>query len=152
MSKKKNGFGKFVLGAAVGASLGVLFAPKAGSETRKELAAKIKELVEKAKEIDIKEVKENIDKKIEEIKADLKDLDKEKVLNIAKEKGKQIKSKADELVKYAKEKGTPVLEKAADGVRDKTIDVVKEVLNKLESSKKDSETKKVEASKKTTKK
>ena len=33
MSKNK-GLGKFVLGAAVGAGLGVLFAPKKGSETR----------------------------------------------------------------------------------------------------------------------
>ena len=43
MSKK--GFGKFLAGAAIGATLGVLFAPKAGSETRQELAEKIKELI-----------------------------------------------------------------------------------------------------------
>ena len=43
MSKKK-GFGKFLAGLAVGAGLGVLFAPKKGSETRAELKAKIEEL------------------------------------------------------------------------------------------------------------
>ena len=36
MSKKK-GFGKFAFGAIVGAGLGILFAPKKGSEKRKEL-------------------------------------------------------------------------------------------------------------------
>lgn len=39
-AKKKNGVGKFVLGALVGAGLGVLLAPKSGSETREELKEK----------------------------------------------------------------------------------------------------------------
>ncbi len=138
MSKKKNGMGKFVAGALVGAGLGILFAPKAGSETRKELGIKMKELLNKAKEIDVNEVKDNITYKIEEIKLELKDLDKEKVMEIAKEKGKDIKKKADELVALAKEKGTPVVEKAALEVREKAIEVVKEVLDKLENPKKKS--------------
>ena len=131
MSKKGNG--KFLLGALVGVGLGVLFAPKAGSETRKELGEKMKELLAKAKEIDMDEVKANIAAKIDEIKAELKDLDKEKALAIAKEKGNAIKDKATELVAIAKEKGTPALEKAAEEVRLKAIVVVKEVLEKLEN-------------------
>jgi gas vesicle protein len=39
-----------VVGLAAGAVLGVLFAPKAGKETRAELAAKTKELSQKGKE------------------------------------------------------------------------------------------------------
>jgi len=132
---KKSGAGKFLLGAAIGAGLGILFAPKAGSETRRELKEKLNELMEKAKEVDLNEVRENINTKIEELKEELADLDKEKVLKVAKEKGAQIKVKAQELVELAKEKGTPVLEKAADEVRDKAIVVVQEVLNKLENSK-----------------
>ena len=42
MSKqKKGGLGKFIAGLGLGALAGVLFAPKAGSETRKELKAKL---------------------------------------------------------------------------------------------------------------
>ncbi|MEG2322421.1 MAG: YtxH domain-containing protein [Bacilli bacterium] len=131
MSKKK-GFGKFLTGALVGAGLGVLFAPKKGSETRKELKEKFDDLICKVKDIDIEEVKENIEDKIEQIKAELEDLDREKVMKIAKKKAKEIENKAEELVAYAIEKGTPVLEKAASAVREKAIVVTKEVLAKLE--------------------
>ena len=132
MSKKKKGLGKLFAGMAIGAGLGVLFAPKSGKETRKELKEKMDDLINKARNLDKKEVKENIEKKIDEIKAELKDLDKEKVLKIAKTKAKEIKEKAEDLVNYAKEKGTPVLESAADSVREKAVEVTKQVLAKLE--------------------
>ena len=131
MSKKK-GLGKLLAGVAIGAGLGVLFAPKKGSETRKDLMNKFEELKSKAQDIDIDEVKETIDAKIELIKNELADLDKEKVVKIAKRKAQQIQDMAEELVDYAVEKGTPVLEKAASAVRTKAIIVTKEVLNKLE--------------------
>lgn len=134
--KKKSGLGKFLLGAAVGAGLGILFAPKKGSETRQELKEKLDELANKVKGIDVSEVKNSIEQKIAEIKEDLSDLDKEKVLKIAKEKGNAIKEKSEELVELAVAKGTPVLQKAAEEVRIKTIAVVKEVLNKLEKKEK----------------
>lgn len=133
MSKKK-GFGKFLLGAGIGAGLGILFAPKKGSETRKELKIKMDELIAKTKEIDIDEVKETIETKIEEIKAELEDLDKEKVLKIAKKKAKDIENKTEELLNYAIDKGTPVLEKAVSSVKEKTIEVTKQVLAKLEKN------------------
>lgn len=140
--KKKSGAGKFILGALIGAGLGVLFAPKAGSETRKELKDKMTELLNKAKEIDLDEVKENIAFKVEEIREELSDLDKEKVLKIAKQKGNALKKKCGELVELAKEKGTPVLENAANEVREKTIDAIKEILEKLEESDKKAKSKK----------
>ena len=134
MSKK--GLGKFLLGAGIGAGLGILFAPKKGSDTRRDLKNMMDELIEKARGVDAEEVKENIEAKIEEIKAELSDLDKEKVLKIAKKKARQIQDMAEELVDYAVSKGTPVLEKSADAVRQKAIDVTKEVLAKLEKEEK----------------
>lgn len=134
--KKKSGLGGFLVGAAIGAGLGILFAPKKGSETRRELKEKLDELATKVKGIDANEVKESIELKIAEIKTELSELDKEKVLKIAKEKGKAIKEKSEELVELAIAKGTPVLQKAAEEVRIKSIAVVKEVLNKLEKKEK----------------
>ena len=135
MNKKKKRRG-LLTGLVIGAGLGVLFAPKKGSETRKDLMRKFDELKEKAKEVDIKEVKENIDLKIEKIKAESADLDKEKVLKVAKKKAKEIKDMSEELVAYAVEKGTPVLEKTAAAARTKAIEVTKEVLAKLEAKEK----------------
>ena len=132
--KKKSGLGKFIAGAAIGAGLGILFAPKKGSETRKELKEKMDELVNKAKDIDMEEVKETFERKVDEIKEELEDLDKEKALKIAKKKAADIKKKCQELVNLAVEKGTPVLEQAAENMRLKAIDVTNEVLEKLEAA------------------
>ena len=130
MSKK--GFGKFAAGLGIGAALGVLFAPKSGKETREDLKNAFDELLEKAKGIKAEDVKANIEKKVKEIKEGLADLDKEKVLEIAKEKASALKEKCNELVKYAKEKGTPVVEKTAKEVKTKTAGVIRGVLTKLE--------------------
>lgn len=130
--KKKGGFFKFLAGVGIGAAAGVLFSPKAGSETRKELKAKFDEMLENLKDIDVEDVKENIETKIAELKDAIADLDKEKVVKIAKKKALEIKDMANELVEYAVEKGTPVLKDAAETARMKAIEVTKEVLSKLE--------------------
>lgn len=129
-----HGFGKFVLGAGIGAGLALLFAPQEGSKTRKELKSKLEELIEKAKNIDPEDVKADILQKVEELRMEIADLDKEKALNIAKNQAKKVQKKAEELYDYAKEKSTPVVEKAVKEVKDMTLKAAKEVVNKLEES------------------
>ena len=132
MSRKSCGFGKFLLGGCVGAGLALLFAPQDGKKTRRDLKLKLDELVEKVKELDPNEVKTDIIKKVEELRMELSDLDKEKALNIAKNQAKKVGKKAGELVDYAKEKSTPVVEKAVEEVRTATLKAAKEVVNRLE--------------------
>jgi gas vesicle protein len=48
MSKQSNTLLGLITGVAVGGLLGVLFAPKAGKETREELSEQAKDLVEQA--------------------------------------------------------------------------------------------------------
>ena len=133
MSRQTEGLAKFAIGVLVGAGLGVLFAPKSGEETREDLKASMEDLVDKVKHINPEDVKLTIEEKIADIKAEFKSLDKEKVLSIAKEKGNDIKAKCEDLVEYAKEKGTPVVEKTAKDMRSKAIEVVKNVLEKLDA-------------------
>ena len=140
--KKKTKAG-FLGGALLGLGIGVLFAPKTGVETRKMLADKTSELWDKIRGMDADEIKDKLENKLKEIEKDLKDLDKEKVLNIAKEKSENIKKKCQDLVELAIEKGTPVLKDAAVEVRDKTIDVMCDMVNKLENLDFDKDTKKV---------
>ena len=132
MSKK---IGKLLAGIGIGVGLGILFAPEKGKDTREKLKKKLNEMYDKLKNVDIEEVKENIEKQISDIKDELEDLDKEKVLKIAKQKGKQIVKKSEELYKLAVEKGTPVLEKAADEIRLYAIDVLNSITKKLDKEK-----------------
>lgn len=131
MSKEKSGLGKFLLGAGIGVGLGILFAPKSGKETRQELKMKMDDLVEKAKNIKAEDVKATIEAKVKEIKEDLKNLDKETVTTAVKAGAAKIKRKADELVNYAVEKGTPVVEAAAREVKASTIKTLESITAKL---------------------
>ena len=134
MSRKK-GFAGLLAGLGIGLGIGFLLAPKEGSETRKDLKRKADDLIDKLKSLDYDEVKDNLVDKIKKLETELEDLDKEKALDLAKKKAEDIKKKANEIYKEASSKGKPVIDKAANELRDKTVLVLKEILKKLEDNK-----------------
>lgn len=129
---KKSGLGKFVLGAGLGAAISLLFAPKKGTELRKDIKSKFDEFIGNVDKLTVDDIKEEFNKKVEEIKKGLDDLDKEKVLKSAKAKADELKTKTGDLVNLAKEKGNTVLEGIAKDLKVKTVEVAKEVIKKLE--------------------
>lgn len=128
----KRGFGKFALGAGIGAGLALLFAPKKGTDLRKDIKKKYDDFMASIDDITVGEIKKEFTDKVEEIKKGIEELDKETVVNAAKKKGEELKNKTAELVELAKEKGTPVLEGVAEDLKEKTVSVAKEVIEKLE--------------------
>ena len=130
MSKK--GIGKFVLGASLGAGLALLFAPKKGSDLRRDIKRKLDDFMKDVDKLTVEDIKKEFTVRVDNITKELEDLDKEKVEKIAKKKAKELQKKADELIDLAKEKGTPVLEGIADDLKNKVISVCTEVINKLE--------------------
>ena len=137
MSKK--GVGKFLGGAAVGAGLALLFAPKSGKETRKDLKNKGTKLVNDIKNIDSDDIK----KKLNELKKELKKLDKETVVETIKDNANKIIENADDLIKKAKEKSAPAIEKAGEEIKTKTIKILKSAIDKLEGNEETPKKKKV---------
>lgn len=149
----KKGFKGLFAGALIGASLGVLFAPRKGSESRKMLMEKLDEVKNKAKDLDYGEIKNTIEDSILKIRNEITDLDKEKALEIAKEKSAEIKDRIDDLAAYAKEKGTPIVLEKVEELRKAFVKVSKEITKKLEEAEIDVPAKKEKKPvKKTTKK
>ncbi|MBO4245505.1 MAG: YtxH domain-containing protein [Bacilli bacterium] len=150
--KKSSGWTKFFVGAAIGAGLALLFAPRSGKETREMLWEKMVYLKKKLDEIEPEDVRDKAVQIMDDIKKTLSELDGERVKEIIQEKSLYVIAKADELITLAKEKGTPVFQKSAYDIKDKTSVVLKDMASKLDESNKKSKLSKKVATKKVAKK
>ena len=130
MSKKR--FRNFLCGFVIGTGIGILFAPKSGRETRKELKESLDKLVASIKDLDKEEIKDILILKITDIKTSLEELDKETVLENAKNLVNKIKIKLGELKILIVNNTTPYVEACNEKFRENTIKLLNKTITRLE--------------------
>jgi SpoU rRNA methylase family enzyme len=129
---RRSGLGTLLLGIGIGLGIGYLTSPKSGAENREDLKNACQDGIEKLKNIDLNAEKDKLVASFNKLKDELKDMDSEKALAIAKKKGKEIQVKANELIEAAKEKSQPVVEKAAKTVKSNLKDLLQNMADKIE--------------------
>ena len=136
-------FGKFIAGIGIGTIVGMLFAPKKGSELREDLKEKSQELYDKAQNITKEDVETLVNNTIEEIKLAIDEFDMEEFKDTTSTKLSEVKGELEELAnsvkssdEYANFKAsvtkisdemTSKLNEIKDKIQDKDFDALKEL-------------------------
>lgn len=128
---KKSKLGALVAGIGIGAAAGLLLAPKSGEETRKDIQKKAKQIGKKVKDIDLNQVKEDLVKEFDKFKNEMKDMDKDKAMKLAKEQGTKLLAKCEDLITMAKEKSVPMIEKTGKDIKKKLSEMLADASEKL---------------------
>ena len=68
IEKSESGIGTFIAGLAIGAGLALLFAPRSGEETRRDLERRARKIGDQAQNL-VSDVTESVTEKIQEAKA-----------------------------------------------------------------------------------
>jgi len=129
----KGGLKDVLLGVGVGVCIGALLTPRTGEENRKLLKEKAEGAIKKVKSIDYEALKEKLYDDFYNLKDQLADMDKEKAIALAKEKGAEIEAKADKIIASAIENGKPKVEKALVELKKKVAVVLKDLSEKLDA-------------------
>lgn len=89
--------GKFIAGLGIGAAVGMLFAPKKGSELRDELKEKGTKAYDSAKNMTKEDVQALLDKSIDEIKRAIDEFDMDEFKETTGQKLAEVKAKLEDL-------------------------------------------------------
>ncbi len=119
-------------GAIIGGILGILFAPKKGSETRAQIKMSFVNLKDKLMNIDEESIKKHIEKKLDYIDVELAKLEMFDSFKKAKKQAKKVVKEINKLIDYTKKKGMSEFEDLILDLKDKASEISEEILTNLD--------------------
>ena len=120
-------------GAIIGGILGILFAPKKGSETRAQIKMSFVNLKDKLMNIDEESIKKHIEKKLDYIDVELAKLEMFDSFKKAKKQAKKVVKEINKLIDYTKKKGMSEFEDLILDLKDKAAEISEEILTNLDN-------------------
>lgn len=126
--------GKFIVGLGIGTALGLLFAPKKGSELREELQEKGKKAYDDAKNMTKEDVQEIVSDSIDSVKKTIDEFDLDEFTASTAKKLEEAKDKLEEVAKSIQETDeygqvVDVVKKVSNEVTDKVDEIRTKVKN-----------------------
>lgn len=118
-------------GIVLGGTLGVLFAPRKGSETREKIKLTFVNLKNKVSKIEEEDIKYYIEKKLNEIDDDIEVLEGTLEFKKAKKQAKKVIKKINKLISYTSKKGYEEFEDLITDLKEKADDIASEILTDL---------------------
>ena len=118
-------------GIVIGGTLGVLFAPRKGSETREKIKLTFVNLKNKVSKIE-EDIKYYIEKKLNEIDDDIEVLEGTLEFKKAKKQAKKVIKKINKLIDYTTKKGYDEFEDLITDLKEKASEISEEILTNLE--------------------
>lgn len=119
-------------GIVLGGTLGVLFAPRKGSETREKIKLTFINLKNKVSKIEEEDIKYYIEKKLNEIDDDIEVLEGTLEFKKAKKQAKKVIKKINKLIDYTTKKGYDEFEDLITDLKEKASEISEEILTNLE--------------------
>ena len=119
-------------GIVLGGTLGVLFAPRKGSETREKIKLTFVNLKNKVSKIEEEDIKYYIEKKLNEIDDDIEVLEGTLEFKKAKKQAKKVIKKINKLIEYTTKKGYDEFEDLITELKEKASEISEEILTNLE--------------------
>lgn len=119
-------------GMVLGGTLGVLFAPRKGSETREKIKLTFVNLKNKVSKIEEEDIKYYIEKKLNEIDDDIEVLEGTLEFKKAKKQAKKVIKKINKLIDYTTKKGYDEFEDLITDLKEKASEISEEILTNLE--------------------